>query len=50
MVQIHHWNVVIRNDNFEESQELIEASVHAQDGGSVLKDLWIMDDEIRRAP
>jgi hypothetical protein len=46
----NNWNLVIRNDNIEESQELIEASVHAQDGGSVLKDLWIMDDEIRRAP
>jgi hypothetical protein len=29
---------------------VIEATVHAQDGGSVLKDLWSMDDEIRRAP
>ena len=44
------WAVTIRNDNFTETQKTLQFEVRAADGGSVTREVWIYDDEIRRAP
>jgi hypothetical protein len=49
-VQTDDWAVTIRNDSFTETQKELDFAVHAADGGSVTREVWIYDDEIRRGP